>query len=150
MVKCCKIDIWLHADLRRNPFIPGQIRVMESFFEMGFQLPMSPFMVSMLNHFGRALGQCTVNSILAFCILDQINMESGYQLTIGQVNQYYYISRTTQWRYSLTRRPGVRILFLLPNKPDYGSTRFEIGGQIYRGQTPLMALEHSYEPCVYS
>ena len=144
-----QVDIWSNADLRRNPFMFGQIRIMESFLDVGLQIPLSSFMVTMLNHYGRALAQYIVNSILSFVILDRIGRMEGYSLSLRNVSQYYMLKQTRQWRYSLIRRPGMKIPFLLPNKKDGESIGFEIGGQIIQSQYPLMVFEHNYDPCMH-
>ena len=122
---------------------------MESFLDVGLRFPLSPFMVTMLNFYGRALAQYTVNSILSFVILERIGRMEGYALSLKHVSQYYMLKQTRQWRYSLIRRPGLKIPFLLPNKLDGESIGFEIGGQIIQSQYPLMVFQHNYTPCMH-
>lgn len=67
------LELYNNADLTKVPKAVWNIKVCTGYFDYGLRLPLSSFVVMVLNHFETSLSQHTAHVFLVLSILENIN-----------------------------------------------------------------------------
>lgn len=113
-----ELELYDNAELTNVPKANWNIRIHTSFLDYGLWLPISPFMVIVLNHFQRAHCQYTTHFYLLIRILeDIINTVILGPLSIKYIVSYFY-RKCIIVMYMFFKRRNKRHICLSPTSLD--------------------------------